>query len=379
MRCRFRGRSLVGVELSGGLDSSSIACLSASLRTENRDPIAEFETFSLTFSGRNCDESQFFESAVRQWGLASVVVREELQELGWYAAQTQRYRDLPENPSGAMSEPILKAATDRGLRVLLNGIGGDHWFEGCSVGNTAGRRASLPRLIGGFGRLCQEMGFAAASRHARRRLRGAFTQTVGQAVPVPCWIAPRFARKTSLADRINPVEVADTVEPGIRKLRTLLNSGWTVHSNETTERSQSFAGIEGRSPFFDRRIIEFSFAIPEEQRGRGKCTKVVLRNAMRGLLPETIRNRDTKAEFGHTACHALAAREARNAFSCLRLGELGWIDTVVARRMYDRAQADHSSGKLAVRLWPLWMIFAAELWVERFVPSDHHTKPLVTH
>jgi asparagine synthase (glutamine-hydrolysing) len=279
-----------------------------------------------------------------------------------------------------MMEPLIKAATDRGVRVLLNGIGGDHWFQGCSVGEPSWPAGSPSRYIHGFLWLWKAEGFASAMRHTGVRLRERFGAAgTAPRIRVPRWIAPGFARKTSLADRINPVEVAPDAEPGVQTMRTLLDSGWTAHSNEMTERSQSFAGVDGRSPFFDRRIIEFSFGIPEGQRGRAEHTKVVLRNAMSGVLPEVIRNRLGKAEFGHTACRALAQPEAERAFSRLRLGELGWIEAPVARRMYDRARAAHSCGKQAERLWPLWMILATEMWAERFVPADRSSKPFVIH
>ncbi len=380
VECRLRSLGPVGLEISGGLDSSSVSCVSASLKSERPRSIPELQALSLVFPGRDCDESRYFEAAVRQWSLRHVAVRDELQNVAWYAGQTLRDIDLPDNPSGAMMEPLFQATTNQGCRVLLNGVGGDHWLQGCSVGQPRWRAGSLPRYVYGFFGLWNAEGFAGALQHTGIRLRERFSQNGGAPrVRVPRWIAPEFARRTALADRINSGGTVASTEPGVEQMRELLNSGWTAHSNETTERSQSFAGIEGRSPFFDRRIIEFAFAIPEDQRGRGESTKVVLRNAMRGVLPEIIRNRPGKAEFGHTACETLAQPEAQSTFRRLQLGEMGWIDAAVARRMYDRALAAHASGKQAVRLWPLWAIFATEIWVERFVPADFNANQFVMH
>lgn len=366
VRCRLRSPGGLGVELSGGLDSSSIASVSASLRAENPAAISGIKTFSLVFPGRDCDEAQYVGSVVSKWNLENVLVREELRDTGWYAAQIEKYRDLADYPNGGMFVPLFKAATEERVSVLLNGIGGDQWFEGCSTENSPGAIARLPRRICRFYRLCHKMGLPAALRHAGDRLRDAFTQTAARGIPVPRWIASEFARKTSLADRINSGATAETVESGVQQLRILLNSGWTVHANEANERAKSFAGVDGRSPFFDRRIIEFSFAIPEEQRRRNAQTKVVLRNAMRGLLPELVRNRPGKAEFGHSFCQVLAGPEARRSFSSLGLGKVGWVDTGGVRRMYDRAMVAHSCGGRAPHIWPLWTIFAMEMWAERF-------------
>jgi asparagine synthase (glutamine-hydrolysing) len=74
--------------------------------------------------------------------------------------------------------------------------------------------------------------------------------------------------------------------------------GW--NTNVALERLDGFAAhfaIECRHPFFDRRLVEFMFAVPEEQRWHGPWRKRILRLAMAGILPEEVRNRQSKADF----------------------------------------------------------------------------------
>ncbi len=48
------------------------------------------------------------------------------------------------------------------------------------------------------------------------------------------------------------------------------------------------AGIEGRSPLFDQRVVELSMQIPPEYKLSGVQEKAVLKQAVADLLPETI-------------------------------------------------------------------------------------------
>ena len=65
-------------------------------------------------------------------------------------------------------------------------------------------------------------------------------------------------------------------------------------------------GVELRMPFLDWRLVCFAFSLPDESKIGGGYTKRVLREAMRGLMPEPTRARTTKIGFGpprHTSLH----------------------------------------------------------------------------
>src|SRR5262249_28086968 len=60
------------------------------------------------------------------------------------------------------------------------------------------------------------------------------------------------------------------------------------------DRMRMAHGIEARVPFLDHRLVEFSIAISNRHKIVGADTKRVLREAMRGILPEKVRNRRDK-------------------------------------------------------------------------------------
>ena len=83
-------------------------------------------------------------------------------------------------------------------------------------------------------------------------------------------------------------------------------NGSMVHGREIEDRSNARLGLEERHPLYDRRLVEFALALPEDRRQRQTLGKVVLRNAMRGLLPESIRTRTSKANFSHVFSGSIA-------------------------------------------------------------------------
>jgi len=111
-------------------------------------------------------------------------------------------------------------------------------------------------------------------------------------------------------------------------------------------------------------VIEFAFALPEEQRWRGHEPKFILRNAMRGLLPETIRRRLTKADFSEVFPEALEAIGGENFFNSLTIASMGWVDGNQASGLYREMIQSYrqSNGGLIAHTWQLWMICGIELW-----------------
>jgi asparagine synthase (glutamine-hydrolysing) len=122
--------------------------------------------------------------------------------------------------------------------------------------------------------------------------------------------------------------------------------------------------LEGRHPFLDRRIMEFAFAIPDEQRCRREVSKFVLRGAMRGILPERVRLRRDKADL--TAIYAIAinALGGERLFDRLNVADNGWVDGVMVRKMYrSMAQAlSRGDPSYVNSILELWMVTVIELW-----------------
>jgi asparagine synthase (glutamine-hydrolysing) len=124
------------------------------------------------------------------------------------------------------------------------------------------------------------------------------------------------------------------------------------------------AGVELRSPLYDRRVIEFACARPRAERNDGRETKRLLRAAMRGLLPdEVLAPRSTRT--GITT--AYSDRRMRAEFPVLlerhgkmqMLADLGIVEPDAMRRGWDEYCR---TGSTALKI-PLFLTMQVELWL----------------
>jgi asparagine synthase (glutamine-hydrolysing) len=127
------------------------------------------------------------------------------------------------------------------------------------------------------------------------------------------------------------------------------------------------ASIESRVPFLDHVLVEFAAALPDRWKRSGLTTKRVLREAMKGLLPESILRRPkmgfpvpfahwTRAGWNETVRDVLLDRRAR---------ERGLFDHAAV----DALLRDHAAGRTegGDRIWSL---FNLELWHRTFIDGE---------
>lgn len=77
------------------------------------------------------------------------------------------------------------------------------------------------------------------------------------------------------------------------------------------------AGVEVRLPFLDRRVIDFLLAVPARVRFRDGWIKWILRESMRGILPEEVRQRTSLAHFAELQHRGLRDREKSRVLGLL--------------------------------------------------------------
>src|SRR5262249_53766762 len=122
VECRVRDADSVGVLLSGGIDSSSIAGVAHAVRGARGLPPPH--AFSATFPGRDCDESPYIDAVVRRWGLPATRVEAVLSSRADLEAYAARYLDVPMTP-GTTGDVLRRRAAAMGVGTILTGLGGD--------------------------------------------------------------------------------------------------------------------------------------------------------------------------------------------------------------------------------------------------------------
>ncbi|OAI49629.1 hypothetical protein AYO44_06390 [Planctomycetaceae bacterium SCGC AG-212-F19] len=377
VRCCLRSQAPVGAYLSGGLDSSSVVCVAHSLLAE-RGSGSGPEAFSVMFPGRDCDETKYITAVARKWNIKVNGVNGEDVDASAYQVQSRRSLDFTHLPGQRMADSFRVQAREKNIRVLLTGVGGDEWLSAYARWHYA----DLLRAFR-FGRLARDVwgglrhvGFRASLYHAaggawlhlpwpvRQRIKALFNIT-GTRMNFP-WIPARFRQRTSLLERICRQHLPPQGFSSLAKEVSYANTmtGLSTFFTELEEQWASLFGVEQRDPLSDRRIVEFVFAVPEDQRWRNGLQKFILRQALRGLLPEVVRRRPNKSHMGHMYCLPLRSAFAAGSFDRLAIGALGWIEVDQVRKMYTRvaAQFDRRDRRYSIDLGTLWMIFGIEWW-----------------
>ena len=348
----------VGVLLSGGIDSSSIAGVAQSLRqASGGTPI---HAFSATFPNRSCDESRFIEAVVEKWRLPATRADVVLPTIDELHEDIDRYLDLNITP-GSTGNVLRRRAAAMGVDILLTGFGGDDYFSGSSLG--------LPAMLsrGQVIRAARAAVNTLLNDRARRLLRPVF----GARRPARAWIRPEFRRRVNLDERVRPAPARPFPTREQQDIYRLVTGLAQIIGDETEDRVAHATGILQRHPFYDRRVAEFGLALPPEQRFQQGRHKVVIRRALRDILPPAVAQRTDKAEFSFTYVEAFEHLGIKRLWSTLRSEQAGWVDGAVVRDMHRRMIDLYTRGDDAyIELTgPLWTIVGLELWLERMGAS----------
>ncbi len=250
VECRVRDEDAVGVMLSGGIDSSAIAGAAQAMgMARGREPV---HAFTLAFPGRPCDETVYSRAVIEKWGLKATFVDAGRAD-AWtiFSGSPGSTADVPRLPEQLASADLLRtAAASAGVQVLLTGCGGDDFFTGDSPAMELLREGKVIA----WGRAIVSPLLSARARATLRPVFGA------RPVRRP-WIQPAFAARTNLEDRLRrradlpfPTREQQNIHRGVTSLVQILG-------DEMEERAASAAGVDQRSPFYDRRVAEFGLAV----------------------------------------------------------------------------------------------------------------------
>lgn len=382
VRARLRNQSGAGVMLSGGLDSSSITSVAAMLRREGAVPDRPFEAFSVGYDRFPCDERPFSSEVARQSSVPWNTFVHERQDPAIFSFDNAAlYPDVFYHPLLYGYIPLYRHGRARGFSVFFDGGGGDELFD-------ADYDYLTGMMFGGhFLRLARQVRLDAAYYHRSPR-QLLVDYCLRPLVPRPVKKALRPLRKRLLGDGnlfmrpefVKAERLRERLESGqpprkmpTRSQQSLYNRlfyGW--NANRGFPMIETFAAqfsLEIRRPFLDRRLVEFMIALPEDQRwrpGLGSGSKIILRNAMRGILPEKVRTRTSEAEFSGPTEYELRERqvaEVEKLFRTSALASEGMLDRARLLHTFEQYRSGTSTGERLNHLTrPVELALQLELW-----------------
>jgi asparagine synthase (glutamine-hydrolysing) len=298
VRLRLRADVPIGSCLSGGLDSSAIVCLARRALSAGGAHAGQI-TVTARFDDPRFDEWKFASEVVRQTDAHALEVWPTFTRLEAELDRQLWHLDEPYASTSIFSQwCVFGAAAGAGLKVMLDGQGSDEQLAGYG-GVEASLYAGLLRR-GSVVRLAEEA-FAFRSRHGRFPL-GQLILASRNVVPSldyllptrlrveprpPQWLrlespsAPRIGAARDLEAHLR-AQLLDNSLPGLLRYEDRNSMAWS---------------IESRVPFLDYRLVEYLSSLPAHWKSARGETKVALRAAMRGILPEAVRTRRDKMGF----------------------------------------------------------------------------------
>lgn len=366
-RMRTHTPSSIGAMLSGGLDSSAIACVA---RNELAGSAA-LPVFSWIFSDvPEADERHYQEVVAASGGMTRYVID---SATAGFSPWSDLSRLLPDGPPYApnhyLNHGMAVRARALGIRTLLDGLGGDS-----SISRGGARFVEL-FVQGRALTLVRELrAFASVNGGA---LPGLFVAHVLAPLAPP--VAFRVYRK--IRGRKEPESRTKLLRPALATLTgsqpftphvsvrgehvAHLQSPMLAEGLELFDRVMAMTGVEGRYPFFDRRLVEYCVSLPADQKLAGGYSRIVARRAMEGIVPDSVRWRAGKGRPGLHIIPALRAGRARLDDLFLRDPEVlaPYVDIDVLRAMY-RSFLEGKTSDLLTAV-QLWSCAAAGLWLRQ--------------
>jgi asparagine synthase (glutamine-hydrolysing) len=316
----------VGTCLSGGLDSSAIACIvNAELHRRGVWHNNLQHTFSACFEEPRLDERPYIQTVVDSIGCQSHLTFPSGEGFADDLFKWIWHQEEPVGGSGAYAQYcVARLAHEQGIKVLLDGQGADEQLAGYRkfilvyLAQLMNSGSYLTAMHEGMAFLSsREILCTSRFVDARRYL---FSSLPEGSVLWPGSGYPARPSTLSFGKSLGSRIEADLTRFSLPALLRF------------EDRNMMAFGIESRVPFVDHHFVEWIGALPASLRLSQGWTKRILREALRGILPESIRTRKSKLGFSTPEPAWLAGPLSKwikeTLDTCQYLGEVSDINGV---------------------------------------------------
>ncbi|MEE2903022.1 MAG: asparagine synthase (glutamine-hydrolyzing) [Myxococcota bacterium] len=415
LKLRFRADVPVGTCLSGGLDSSSLVALSS------KELGLHPEAFSAVYTEEKYNEAEFVRIMVNEFGLKGHEVSPGGTNLNEIAHDIIYHQESPVYGPGLFSQwQVMKLATPH-VTVLLDGQGGDELFGGyfyyfpflAQILFDRAKRGdvtALHELLSNAKEVKEMTGhdyYAGIFRNKPKRwlkqqlvrnknraLRGLHRTT--ESLPAARELLKALNLGGGLAEasgnrgpKIVHKQLWDVMKyqdqsyktPAVVTGNPLTDKLWADVTQQSIpsllryeDRNSMAYSLEARVPLLDHRIVEFAFSIPNELKIDGTWTKQVIREATRGILPETIRARKNKMGYPTPFASWLRMPEnvtwlrdvlASKQFNDRKFVSRHFVENLIDEHVHQKR--DHS--------WQLCRMISFEVFCQKFLDTPFEAHP----
>ncbi|HLA96286.1 MAG TPA: asparagine synthase (glutamine-hydrolyzing), partial [Pyrinomonadaceae bacterium] len=378
VRMRLVSDVPLGILLSGGIDSSTVAGFAVEHATE------KVKTFSIGFEEDSFDESKYARQVAAHLNTEHYEEKLSAEKAGDLISEIGKWLDEPMSDGSLIPTFLLAQFVRKHVTVALGGDGGDELFAGYPMyyaHKVAAKYLAIPSF-----------------------LRNGLIEPAVNALPVSTnnlsfdYKAKRFVRAAKYDDitrhhswfgsfaigQHDALLSSDVLEKtdsdiyrGVRELVDASDAKNVIERMQyadinyylaediltKVDRAAMAVSLETRAPFLDPRVGQFAASIPVEYKLKGKSGKVILKEAMKDLLPHNILHRPKKG-FGIPIAEWLKGRLNPLMHDLLapeRLKQQGLFNADYVSRLI----AEHETGK-ASHHKELWTLLVFQLWWDNF-------------
>jgi asparagine synthase (glutamine-hydrolysing) len=362
VRLRMRSDVPVGACLSGGLDSSAIVCQASRLGSGEAGPI---QVFNAASDDPRFDERQWCQIASQAAGAGVHYVFPSGEAFGRDLDDLIWYQEEPFASASVYAQwAVMREAGAKGVPVLLDGQGADEGL--CGYRKFYWFYLHDLACKGHFGRLFAE--FVALLKNGDR---GLLRWREGLRY-LPAFLRHRMP---SMAEYLTPQGHkswnASVLGLGIggafvnqRQVEDLTRYSLPVLLRYEDRNSMAWS-VESRVPFLDYRLIEWLVCLPVEIKLAGGRTKALMRDALRGLVPDAILDRRDKMGFVTAQEQWMRGAQGGEIEACFAAEDFP-LRALVSQSALVRAFADWRRGMPSLAQQDFFRLFILSRWMKRF-------------
>jgi asparagine synthase (glutamine-hydrolysing) len=379
VRMRLVADVPLGVLLSGGVDSSTVAAFATQHATDT------VKTFSIGFSEDSFDETKYAREVAAHLGTDHYEEMLSAQKAGDLISEIGTWLDEPLSDGSLIPTYLLARFVRKHVTVALGGDGGDEIFAGYPMyyaHKVAGAYGAIPQFL-------RTRFIEPVVRHlpvstknlsfdykAKRFIKSAKYETIerhhswfgsfsiDEQRPLLTENVVAQANGDIYAGPRTMLDICDARDEIERMQYLDMNFYMAEDILTKVDRASMAVSLETRAPFLDPRIGQFAASLPLEYKLRGNKGKYILKRSVEGLLPASILRRSKKG-FGIPIADWLKGRLnplMHDLLAPARLQDQGLFESGHVQTLI----GEHEKG-IASHHKQLWTLLVFQLWCDNFL------------
>ena len=378
VRMRLVADVPLGILLSGGVDSSTVAAFAVQHATD------KVKTFSIGFEEDSFDETKYAREVAHHLGTEHYEAKLSAASAGDLISEIGTWLDEPLSDGSLIPTYLLAQFVRKHVTVALGGDGGDELFTGYPMyygHKVAGAYTAIPQFLRSnviepiVRMLPVSTKNLSFDYKAKRFVKSANYETV---MRHHSWFGSFSLdeQRVLLTENVlvhgsgdiyagpkSLLDICDATDEIERMQYLDMNFYMAEDILTKVDRAAMAVSLETRAPFLDPRVGQFAASIPLDYKLRGNKGKYILKRAMKDMLPKSILTRPKKG-FGIPIAEWLKGRLnplMHDRLSPDRLKEQGLFEPAYVQTLI----AEHEKG-IASHHKQLWTLLVFQLWHDNY-------------